>query len=191
MTDFLRKNNYHGQFDINSILTKDHAYPLEATSRFGYPQFELQTEFHASPWHKFLKAIADGKDFNLKWDKGYGVVNLVACPPFPYKTHNKKLCIENTEVIFEKKMKNNDWDHIHFNEVKMVKNSSGKERYFICENGGYVLHVSERDKTVSGANKKIKSLIDKVIIPKMFYRTDIGFKFMEEDQKKLKEWGWI
>jgi len=191
MKDYLEKINYHGQFDINSILTKDHVYPLEATSRFGYPQFELQTEFYASPWHSFLKAVADGKDFDLKWNKGYGVVNLVACPPFPYKTHNKKLCIENTEVIFEKELKNNDWNHIHFNEVRLEKDNFGGKRYFISENGGYILHVSEKGNTVSEANKKIKRLIDNIIIPKMFYRTDIGLKFVEEDQEKLKKWGWI
>jgi hypothetical protein len=25
----------------------------------------------------------------------------------------------------------------------------------------------------------------------MFYRTDIGLKFIQEDMKKLKEWEWI
>lgn len=191
MKDYLKKANYRGQFDINSILTKDKVYPLEATSRFGYPQFELQTEFHNSPWHKFLKAMADGKNFNLKWNKGYGIINLIACPPFPYKTNNKKLFIENTEIIFEDSLTGNDKNHIHFNEVRMEKNKKGKERYFISGNGGYILHISGRGNTVFSAREKVKKLIDKTIIPKMFYRNDIGEKFEVEDYKKLKGWGWV
>jgi hypothetical protein len=34
-------------------------------------------------------------------------------------------------------------------------------------------------------------IIDKIIIPKKFYRNDIGLAFHNGDGKKLKEWGWI
>lgn len=190
MTEYLRKVNYRGQFDINSIITKDNIYPLEATSRFGYPQFELQTEFHVSPWHKFLKAIASGENFDLKWNKGYGVVILVACPPFPYKTHNKRFFIKNTEVIFKNEPIDNDWDHLHFNEIKQIEENF-KKRYLICENNGYVMHVSGIGKTVDEARKKAEKIIDNIVIPKMYYRTDIGLKFIQEDREKLEKWGWI
>jgi phosphoribosylamine--glycine ligase len=148
--DFLIKINYRGQFDINSILTKDKVYPLEATARFGYPQFELQTEFHASPGHKFLKALADGKKFDLKWNRGYGIVNLIACPPFPYRMGSRKFFVENTEIIFKEKFSSEGWKHIHFNEVKL----EGK-KYLISENGGYVMHVSERANSIEKARQKI------------------------------------
>lgn len=191
MTGYLRKINYRGQFDINSILTKDNVYPLEATSRFGYPEFEVETEVFASPWHKFLKAVGDGKKIKVKYRKGYAIITLIACPPFPFKTHNKKFFIENTEIIFRNEPTEDDLNHIHFNEVRLEKTSSGEKKYFICENNGYVLHVSGLAKTVLEAREKVTKVIHNIIIPKMYYRTDIGLKFVQEDQRKLKEWEWI
>lgn len=57
--------------------------------------------------------------------------------------------------------------------------------------GGFVLHVSGTGKSVEAARKQAYALIDKIVIPKMFYRTDIGVKFAKEDRKKLKEWGYV
>ena len=34
-------------------------------------------------------------------------------------------------------------------------------------------------------------LTKNIILPKMFYRTDIGEAFIKKDGKRLKRWGWV
>ena len=47
------------------------------------------------------------------------------------------------------------------------------------------------DKAVEEAREKAYEIASKIVVPKMFYRTDIGIKFIKEDQANLKKWGWI
>lgn len=73
----------------------------------------------------------------------------------------------------------------------MKKRKNKKEEYYISSKAGYILTVTGMGKTVDGARKKAYDTVSKIIIPKVFYRTDVGLKFIQEDQKKLKKWGWI
>ncbi len=45
--------------------------------------------------------------------------------------------------------------------------------------------------TVQDAREKECRLIDKIVIPKMFYRNDIGVKFIERDNALLEKWGYL
>jgi phosphoribosylamine--glycine ligase len=187
---YLKKINYHGDIDINCIVNGKEIYPLEITARFGWPATHAHEEIHISPWGEFLKAVADGKKYNLKYKKGYGMVILIATPPFPYASGSKKNCPQGLEIIFKKEMIEKDMEHIHFEEV-YCKKKNGAEKFFISSKTGFVLHITAIAETVEEVRNKIYGLADKIVIPKMFYRTDIGLKFMNEDQKLLKEWGWI
>lgn len=188
MKGYLRKIDFRGDININCIVNEKSIYPLEATARFGYPAIQLHMEFHISPWGKFLKALADGTDYNLKTRKGYGIVVLIATPPFPYyRNRFSNFSLEGTPIFFKDEISTEDFDHIHFEGVARKK--SGE--YYICDNIGYVIHISGLDSTVEGAREKVYSLIRKIVIPKMYYRTDIGLKFIQESQKKLREWEYI
>lgn len=187
---FLQKSKFRGDVDVNCIVAKDRAYPLEITARFGFPALQLQSEIHISPWGEFLKAIADGEQYDLKYKEGYGIVALVATPPFPYRISSKKYCTQGINILFKEKVSKKRMQNIHFEEVSLRKNKK-EEQYYISSKTGYILHVSGIGKTVKESRDKVYKLIDKIVIPKMFYRTDIGLKFIEEDQKKLREWGWI
>lgn len=183
---YLKKMNFKGDVDINCIVNKDELYPLEITARFGWPAMHLHEEFFTSPLAEFFKAIADGKQYDLKFKKGFGVIVLMATPPFPYEFRAKRLYPEGIDIFFEKEISDKEINHIHFEEVSCWKN-----KFYISSKTGYVLHVADIGKTVEDARKKVYKLIDKIIIPKSFYRTDIGIKFINEDKKKLKKWGWI
>jgi len=146
----------------------------------------LHEEFFISPMGEFLKAVADGKKYDLKFKKGFGIVVLVATPPFPYEFKSRKYYPEGIDIFFDNEIMKEGMSHVHFEEVSYWKN-----KYYISSKTGYILHVAGIGKTVEESRKKAYKLIDSIIIPKMFYRTDIGLKFINEDQKKLKKWGWI
>lgn len=188
---YLQKIDFRGDIDINCIVNGKEIYPLEATARFGCPSTQLQSELHISPWGEFLKAVADGKEYDLKYKKGFGIIVLVATTPFPYGDDIKNHKMDGVRILFRNEMDKDTMDHIHFEEVSKRINSKDKEEYYISSNKGYVLHVSHIAETVELAREKVYKLIEQIIIPKMFYRTDIGLKFATEDYKKLKDFDWI
>lgn len=186
LTAYLRKIDFRGCFDINCIVNENGAVPLEATPRFGYPTVHVEDALLESPWGEFLKAVADGKDYDLKWRKGFGIVLLIAVPPFPYQAVNDKYSPEGLRIRFCKKLTEEESDRIHFSEV--YRND---DEYTIAAKSGYVMCVTSTDKNAEEARKKAYSLADKIVIPRMFYRNDIGLKFIERDQKLLKKWGYL
>ena len=183
---YLQEINFRGNIDINCIVNGGKAYPLEITARFGWPATQLQDELNVSPWGGFLKAVADGREYDLKYKKDFGIIVLLATPPFPYDFRSRKHYPNGLDVFFKKSVNKKEMDHMHFEEISLKKN-----RYTITSKRGYIMTVSNSGKTVGEAREKTYRLIDKIVIPKSFYRTDIGLKFVKSDKARLKKWGWI
>jgi len=183
---YLEKIKFHGDFEINSMVNEEGIFPLEITARFGFPAVELQNEIHETSWGEFLQAVAKGEQIDFKFKKGFGVIALVAIPPFPYQIENEKYSPDNLRIFFKENLSEEELAHIPFQEV-----SRDEKGYYVSGKNGYVLHVSGFGETVEGAREKIYKLIEKIVIPKMFYRNDIGLKFIEEEKGKLEKWGWI
>ena len=191
----LRSINYKGDVDINCIANEEGVWPLEATMRQGTPATELHCEMFKSPWGDLLKAIADGESYELDYHDGYGIVISIAVPPFPFAPEvfgnsNIETC-EGVEIFFKDIMTNEQLNHVHFEEVSAKTTSKGRTRYFIAGKHGYTLYVTGRGKTVTEAQTSAYGVVDSIVIPKMFYRTDIGEKFIRQDYQQLKNWGWI
>lgn len=184
---YLKRINFRGDIDINCIVNESGAYPLEFTARFGFPALQLQCALSESPFGEFLKAIARGKDYDFRYKKGFGVVVLVAVPPFPYKNISKENFSKGVNIYFKKPLTEEEKNQIHFERVSRRRTGE----YYISKDDGFVLHVTGTGKTVEQARKSVYALINKLVIPKMFYRTDIGLKFLREERQSLKKWGYI
>lgn len=185
---YLQEIDFRGDIEINCIANKSGVYALEPTARIGSPIIHLHAELHLSPWGEFMKAIADGKDYKLKYKKGFGIVTLIAVPPFPYGIEQKKNLLKGTDIFLDK-INKKDEESIHFEEIS--KRSKDSCEYYISDNRGYVCYVTACHKEVSKARNKSQKIINKICIPKMFYRHDIGEKFERSDYKQLKEWGYL
>jgi phosphoribosylamine--glycine ligase len=187
---FLQKINFKGDFEINCIVNKNGAYPLEATARFGTPIIHLQADIHLSPWGEFLMAIAKGEKYDLKYKRGYGVVNLLATPPFPYGNHSNKDTLYGVNVYFCESLNEEEKKHIYYEELSKRTNSV-EDQLYISNTDGYILFTSAVEETIKKAREKSLAIADKIHIPKVFYRNDIGKKFEEEELPKLIEWGYL
>src|SRR5215813_12649857 len=62
----LAEEGYIGYIDLNCIVNAQGIYPLEFTSRFGYPTIFIQQEGMTTPIGQFLLDIAAGRDPKLK-----------------------------------------------------------------------------------------------------------------------------
>lgn len=189
MKEYLQRIHFHGDVDVNCIVNETEVFPLELTMRFGFPALQLQTVLsQENQWGEFLKAIADGKRYDFKYEKEqYGIIVLLAVPPFPYIPSNKHNKLPEVGIFFKTELTDEEKNRIHFEEVSKRQDGT----YIVSGNTGFVLHVSGIGKTVELARQQAYALIDKIVIPKMFYRTDIGVKFIKEEKEKLQKWGWI
>lgn len=190
--DYLIEINYKGDIDINCIVNADGAWPLEATMRFGTPSTELQCELHRSPWGDFLKAIADGRPYELDYYRGYGVVVSVAVPPFPYAPEvfgeNRTGTSEGVNIFYREDLSQKEKEQIHFVEAAFDQDSG---HHYIAGDHGYPLYVTGHGPTPEIAKEEAYAVVKKLIIPKMIYRTDIGDDFINGGLQQLKDWGWV
>ena len=194
LTEHLREINFRGDFDMGCIVNEDGVWPLEATARFGTPSTELQCELHESPWSEFLGAVADGKQYDLNYKKGYGVVVTIAVPPNPYppaeKEENDIFTMKGTRIHFKRDLTEQEMERLHLEEVSCDEDEDGKF-YYLSGRHGYVMYVTGSGETIEDARKEVYDLIDAFTIPKMFYRTDIGQKFDTVERQQLEAWGWL
>ena len=192
---YLQEIDYRGDIDINCIANADGIWPLEATMRFGTPATELQCELHNSPWGEFLSAVADGEPYELEYKQGFGLVVSVMLPPFPYAPEvfgNSNIeTSTGISLFFKEDLSLPEIDQIHFEEFSKTQRPDGSDRYFVAGKHGYALYVTGLGATIDDARASAYSVVDKIILPKMLYRTDIGVEFDNGGRSALQKWGYI
>jgi phosphoribosylamine--glycine ligase len=182
MKDKLKQSGYVGYIDINTIVNGRGIYPLEWTSRFGYPTISIQMDGVLSEWGEFLYALAKKDKFELKTKKGFQVGVVLAVPPFPFRDIDAfRKYSEDATIIFKKPI----LEGVHLGDVKFVD-----ENWVLAGISGYALIVVGTGTTMEEARKQAYNKISNIIIPNMFYRTDIGERW-STDSDKLLTWNYI
>jgi phosphoribosylamine-glycine ligase len=182
MKDKLVSSRYVGYIDINCIANSKGIWPLEFTSRLGYPTISIQMEGITSEWGQFLFDIAHGNETQFKAKKGYQVGVVVAIPPWPFEDEKAfKKYSEGATILFRRQA----LDGIHIGEVKQEDGD-----WHIAGNSGYALVVTGSGATMSDAIEEAYQNVKNIMIPNMFYRSDIGQRWTH-DSDMLISWGYI
>ncbi|MDE1852890.1 MAG: hypothetical protein KGI38_03975 [Thaumarchaeota archaeon] len=169
--------------DWHTLLVRRKGKPFWSSNcRFGYPTISIQMEGITSEWGPFLSDLAHGNDTQLKTKKGYQVGVVVAIPPFPFEDEKAfKKYSEGAAILFRRQ----GLDGIHIGEVKQEDGD-----WHIAGNSGYALVVTGSGPTMADAIEKAYQNVGNVMIPNMFYRTDIGQRWTR-DSDKLISWGYV
>jgi phosphoribosylamine---glycine ligase len=178
----LAESRYVGYIDLNCIANSKGIFPLEWTSRFGYPTISIQMEGVTSEWGAFLADIAQGKDASLKTKKGYQVGVVVAIPPFPFEDDKAfRKYSEDATILFRKPNLNG----VHIGEVKLVEGD-----WHVAGRSGYALVITGSGPSMQDAINSAYQAVRNVMIPNMFYRDDIGQRWFR-DVDLLLSWGYL
>jgi phosphoribosylamine--glycine ligase len=178
----LKEEGYVGYIDLNCIVNGNGIYPLEFTSRFGYPTISIQQEGINMPMGQFFYELAQGSLKNFKTKKGFQIGVRLLVPPYPFddqatfNTYSK-----DALIIFQKPVK----EGIHIEDVKLVN-----EQWVVTGNSGVALIVCGTGPTMKQAQTQVYNRIKNILIPNMYYRTDIGDRWFE-DSDKLHTWGYL
>ena len=182
LRDRLAEEGYVGYMDVNCIVNGQGIYPLEFTARFGYPTIAIQSDSIKLPMGDFLYGMASGELRDFKTQSGFQVGLRIVVPPFPY--HDPKVFESNSKdrvIIFRKPMANG----VHIEDVRLVNGE-----WLITGHSGVVLIVTGGGISVRQAQQQCYQRVRNVLIPNMYYRTDIGDRWYE-DHDKLHTWGYL
>mgnify|MGYP003646220629 CR=1 FL=1 len=176
----LAKQKFVGHIDINCIVNGNGIYPLEFTSRFGYPQIFIQRAGITEPIGQMFYKIASGQKFRIQVKKGFQVGAFLVVPPFPYEDKKTfELFSKDSVIVFKKDIK----EGVHPMHLKNIN-----EEWLITGNTGIALLVTGTALTMRDAQKMMQNRISNIIINNVYYRTDIGDRWLE-DSDKLWSWG--
>lgn len=182
MEPSLRREKYVGYIDINCIVNGNGIYPLEFTSRFGYPTISIQKDGIAGSLGDFFYELAKGNPINLKTKKGFQIGARIVVPPFPYRDPKTfEAFSKDAVIVFKKPMD----EGIHIEDVKLVNGE-----WVVTGTSGVVLIVTGWGQTMKEAQKQMYGRIQNILIPNMYYRTDIGERW-SEDSDMLHSWGYL
>ncbi|MFQ3293147.1 MAG: phosphoribosylamine--glycine ligase [Natrialbaceae archaeon] len=180
---WLADEGYVGSIDLNCIVNENGIYPLEFTPRFGYPTIVVQEEGMESPTGDFFFDLANGRDPGLDVHEGYQICVRICVPPFPF----------NDDATFDENSKNavivfdtDSREGIHLEDTKKI---DGQWR--VAGTSGIPLVVTGKGDTMEAAREVCYDRIDDVTIPNMYYRDDIGERWVEGDGDRLLAWGYL
>ncbi len=178
----LAEEGYVGYIDVNCIVNSNGIYPLEFTSRFGYPTIFIQQEGMITPIGLFLWDLAHGADPKLKVKSGFQVGVRIVMPPFPFDDDATfESFSKNAVIVF----KRGTPEEVHIEDVKIVEG-----QWLVAGTSGVVLTVVGLGQTMKQAQAQCYSRVRNILIPNMYYRDDIGERWAE-DSDKLHNWGYL
>lgn len=175
----LAKDNFVGHIDLNCIVNGNGIYPLEFTTRFGFPQVFIQRDGITEPIGTTLYRVAKGDKFKINTKKGFQVGAYVVVPPFPYNDPATfDLFSKDAVVVIRKSVK----EGIHPMHLKQINGE-----WLITGDSGIALLVTGTGTTMKEAQKQLYNRIGNVLINNAYYRTDIGDRWAEDSDKL---WSW-
>lgn len=182
MASRLAQARFSSYIDINCIVNSNGIYPLEFTSRFGYPAISIQQEGLLTPVGELLERLSKGELTRVRTRSGFQIGVRVVVPPFPF---NDRETFESTSKDSVVLFKTPNRDGVHIEEVKLV---DGEWR--VTGSSGVVLVVCGAGPTMKQAQRQAYNRVRNVMIPYMYYRDDIGERWAE-DSDRLHAWGYL
>jgi hypothetical protein len=118
----------------------------------------------------------------LKTRSGFQIGVRIVVPPFPFDDDETFDSFSKDSVIVFKKPPQ---EEIHIEDVKQVNG-----QWLVAGTSGVILIVIGMGPTMRQAQSQVYSRIKNVLIPNMYYRTDIGDRWVE-DTDRLHTWGFL
>jgi phosphoribosylamine--glycine ligase len=185
LAGLLREGAYCGYLNVNLMVNEAGIWPLEFTSRFGYPGFAVCEALHAESWDSIFRRMLGGRDRSFATRDGFSCGVVLTVPPFPYQQGYEALS-KGEPICFRPEITEQDHRHLHFAEVARVGGqlvTSGAT--------GYVGVATGCGKTIAEASAQAYRVARMVVVPNLRFRTDIGQRVRNRDWNQLEALGWI
>ncbi len=185
MAPYLREHGYCGYINLNTIVNERGIWPLEFCCRFTYPGFALLDALQETSWadifRRMLKGGGAAEPFAVR--PGFCVAIVLTTPPFPYTVKQVPEPV-GLPVLFDGALTAEDRANLHYGEVGL----DGGE---LVTSGlyGWTMVVTGVAPTIEGANDKACALAQRVFVPNLRYRRDIGDRLRRGEYARLEALG--
>lgn len=161
---------YLGPLDINCIWTDAGPFGLEFTARFGYDAIQAMSRLIEGGFGDFLRELEGLPLMPVREFEQYSVAVRVSIPPYPHEGKPHEVPILG--------LSSKDMASVYLSDVQYVGNDLRCAGY-----DGYILCVAENSESLSRAQQKVYSIIEKLEIPEKQYRIDIGDRVSSNRQQ--------
>lgn len=157
------KMDYRGIIYAGLMITEEGPKVLEYNVRFGDPETQAILPRLETDLAEIFNKIMDRKleDININWSKEGTVCVMLASEGYP-GDYKKGLEITGLENIPK--------------DLLIFHSGTAEDGERITTNGGRVLGIVGKGKTIDEAGKKVYKNIDRISFEGAFYRRDIGIK---------------
>src|SRR3982074_1731040 len=180
MERLLREHGHCGYVNLNTIVNETGVWPLEFTCRFGYPGFAILTPLQKTPWGDLFAAMIDKSPRAFEAHPGFSVGVVLTTPPFPYPRPQVQEPV-GLPVLFDGELTAEDRRNLHYCEV-------GLEEGELVTGGiyGWAMVATGVGESISAAQQRANRLADRVLIPNIRYRRDIGDRLIARDFARVE-----
>lgn len=178
----LREGGYCGYINLNTIVNEDGIWPLEFTCRFGYPGYAILDSLQQAPWSELFHAMVKRSGTRLATRGGFAAGIVLTTPPFPYARPDLKVPV-GMPVLFEE-LTAEDRRNIHYGEVGLHNGQLVTSGAY-----GWTLVVTGLGPTIGEAQQRANRLAERVYIPNVRYRRDIGARLIAGDFRRVEALG--
>ena len=163
---------FKGVLFAGLMITKDGPQLIEYNVRFGDPETQVIMLRMMSDLLPALIAARDGqlKHFDLRWYPDAALTVVMAAKGYP-GSYKKGTVIGGLDTAAK------------LDGVEIFHAGTKKENGAIVANGGRVLNVCARGKTVAEAQARAYAAVDKIDWPDGFCRRDIGWQAITREQQ--------
>ncbi|MDB5697857.1 MAG: hypothetical protein JWN69_661 [Alphaproteobacteria bacterium] len=182
----LSEAGHVGYINLNTIVNEDGIWPLEFTTRFGYPGFAVLDPLQETGWAELFRMMATGlggDGFTAR--PGFTVGIVLTTPPFPYSRKDVDEAV-GLPILFDERMDEEDRRNVHYGEV-------GLEGDQLVTSGlyGWTMVVTGLAATIADAQVEAYRRARRISIPNGRYRLDIGTRLIEGDFARLERMGFL
>jgi phosphoribosylamine--glycine ligase len=182
MTPMLAAGGYCGYINLNTIVNARGIWPLEFTCRFGYPGFAVLSPLQQTRWGELFAAMVSRKG-DATMLPGFCAAIVLTTPPFPYDRETVAEAV-GLPVIFDGELSAQERDRLYYGEVGMVNGQLVTSGLY-----GWTMVATAVAGSIEHARCKAGELADRIIVPNVRYRRDIGSALVDGDFASVEALG--
>jgi phosphoribosylamine--glycine ligase len=184
MAPLLAEHGYCGYINLNTIVNERGIWPLEFTCRFGYPGFAILDPLQATSWAELFRSMAGRSGAAFRTRPGFATGIVLTTPPFPYTRKDVDEAV-GLPVLFDGPLSPADRANLHYGEVGLDPGGQ------LVTSGiyGWTMVVTGTGATIPDSQTRAYALADRVLVPNLRYRRDIGDKLIAADLARVEALG--
>ena len=183
LAPLLARHGHVGYLNLNTIVNPQGIWPLEFAARFTYPGFMLLDPIQETSWSELFRIMTRRSAPRFATRSGFCVGIVLTTPPFPYTRKDIAEPV-GLPVLFDGPLDAQDRANLHYGEVGLDDGALVTSGLY-----GWTMVVTGVDATIVAAKERTYRLADRVFVPNLRFRRDIGDKLIAGDLAKIEAMG--